>query len=494
MIFLHPIWLFALGALIIPVAIHLWNTRRGKTLKIGSISLINAASQKRSFSLKVTNLLLLLLRCLLLTLLTLVLTMPFWIKHHNASQIKGWVLIPKEEFKESYPRFKSSVDSLVKAGFEFHYFNRAFARADISQALADTTKYKGTNTSYWSLLPELDMQVPASLPVYLFTSNQATHFRGEKPHVASNFSWQTYTPADSVNAWIANAYLSNDNEIQVTVGGGKTSRTSFKSYSLRSGDQQTPFVVHTENGKLSVGLKNSSQTLNVDTSTWRFAIYAEKNSPDAQYVKAALQAIVQFTKHKSVIQQYAEISQIKVHQSWFFWLSAKPVNRPLDCDNLFSFENGKVKNVNSWINAGAAYPQKITLYKSLDAQQHTFAIWKDGFDNPVLGLERQSKINHYHFYNHFDPAWSDLVWSDQFPEMLLKLIVGPNSRSDLKYDKRILTDKQIMPVRNYQSHISTASITNHIDLSAHAWLLLMLIFIAERWLAHKKTAKQTVDA
>src|ERR1700743_1895371 len=124
MILLNAIWLFALAALSIPVAIHLWNIRQGKTLKVGSISLITVSSQKNSRSFKLHDLLLLLLRCLLLALLAFILMQPLWQKRINLAQIKGWILIPKESLKETYQKFKPEIDSLSKAGYEFHYFDK----------------------------------------------------------------------------------------------------------------------------------------------------------------------------------------------------------------------------------------------------------------------------------------------------------------------------------------------------------------------------------
>src|ERR1700709_2006379 len=111
MILLNPIWLYALAALSIPVAIHLWNVRPGKTLKVGSIALMNESAQKSSRSLKLHDILLLLVRCLLLALVALVSTMPLWQKQINSSTIKGWVLLPREHLKEGYGKFKPAIDS-----------------------------------------------------------------------------------------------------------------------------------------------------------------------------------------------------------------------------------------------------------------------------------------------------------------------------------------------------------------------------------------------
>jgi len=487
MIFLHPIWFFALAAISIPVAIHLWNIRKGKTLKVGSIALITAASQKKTVSRRLSDILLLLLRCLLLVLIASVLAIPLW-NRYNSPKIKGWVLIPKESVKEAYQKFKPKVDSLISEGFEFRYFNKDFAKADISKVLADTMHYPNSDFSYWTLIQQLSGQIVPSLPVYIFTSNCATHFTGEKPQVSLNLHWQTYTSADSVSKWIEKAWLTNNGDIKVVEGNSNLSGISYKNYSIHSGDQSTDFAVHTENGKISVRLKNSNEILPVDTSTWRFSIYADKSSPDAGYLKAALQSIIQFTKHKAVVRQYADASQIPSERSWLFWLSTKPINHQLQSDNLFVYENGKISNSNSWIETGAS-DEKIQLYKSISARDKRFAIWKDSFGKPVLSLENQSGKNLYHFYNRLDPSWSDLVWSDEFPKILLKLIVGPATQPDPKYDRRILSDQQIIPALTNERPVSVGKVSDYIDLSRYIWLLLALTFFVERWLAHNSKSK-----
>jgi hypothetical protein len=461
-------------------------------LKVGSISLITVSSQKKSRSLKLNDLLLLLLRCLLLALVAFVLAMPWW-QRYTSSAVKGWVLIPKEDLKETYQKFKPAIDSLTKAGYDFHYFNKGFEKADFSKALADTTIYTNTNVSYWSLMQQLDGQVASTLPVHLFSSNNANHFTGKKPEISLALHWQTYAPADSVGTWIEKAWVTNNNDIQIVEGNSKPSGTFYTEHTIRSGDQQTPFVVHTDNGEVIVGLKNSNESVAVDTSIWRFAIYADKNSSDAGYVKAALASIVQFTRHKALINQYTDAGQIPPRQDWVFWLSAKPISKQLDCSNLFVYENGKVKNSNSWINDESSPKQKINLYRSIiTVHNNDYPLWKDGYGDPVLSLQKREQTNIYHFNNRFDPAWSDLVWSNSFPKMLMELIVGQPAEPDRKYDRRVMDAKQIMPVINHEEHASN-KIIERADLSHYLWLLLVLIFAAERWLAHNKPSKQVVQ-
>lgn len=454
---------------------------------MGSITLIAAASQKRSLSRRLNDVLLLLLRCLLSMLLVFILAMPVWLRNSNSSKTKGWILIPKESVKEVYQKFKPKIGSFSKAGFEFHYFDKGFPKADINKALSDTTHYHNTDASYWTLIRQLNGQIASSLPVYVFTSNNAIHFTGEKPEVSLNLHWQTYTSADSVNRWIAKTWMTNTGDIEAIEGNSNPTGTFYKNYAIRSGDQSTSYAVHSDNGKLAVELKNSNERTAVDTSTSRFAIYADKNGPDAGYLKAALQSVVQFTRHKTVIKQYNESGQIPSKQNWLFWLSTRPVSKQLQYDNLFVYENGKIGHSDSWIEAPAS-DQKIELYRSLAANEKGLAIWKDGFGKPVLSSESQSGKNLYHFYSRFDPAWSDLVWSDEFPKMLLKLIIG-TTQPDTKNDKRILSDPQIMPVITNEHTVLVTKAADHIDMSRYAWLLLALTFFAERWLAHSNTSK-----
>jgi hypothetical protein len=145
--FLSPIWFFALAALSIPIVIHLWNIKPGKTLKVGSIMLISEASKTNRRSFKLVDILLFILRCLLLALLAFFLAAPVWQHFKTTKKVKGWMLLPKENVKESYQKFKPAVDSLTRAGYEFHYFESGFAKGDLTKILADTNRKDTTSTN-----------------------------------------------------------------------------------------------------------------------------------------------------------------------------------------------------------------------------------------------------------------------------------------------------------------------------------------------------------
>jgi hypothetical protein len=496
--FLNPIWLFAAAAVVIPVAIHLWNIRPGKVLKVGSISLMDAASRKSSRSFKLLDIPLFILRCLLLILLALLLAIPLWQKKLQSTKVKGWVLIPKENLQESYAKFKTGIDSLTNTGYEFHYFDQGFEKSDLKKILEhpkdSVFAENAQQPNYWSLVNQLNEKVPSTLPVHVFTPNRVNSFTGEKPQVALNLHWQTYIPADSTNTWVAGAWFNNNNTIRVVQGISKPSGTIYTYTNIQSGNQpNSPFTVNISNGQPTVSLKTGDKaTVNVDTATLQIAIYTDNNIADAGYLKAALQAVSQFTQRKTVIKQYSNAGAIPANQSWLFWLSEKPVNEKLlqQSRNIFHYEKGKVVNSTSWLNNTGPYSialqqQKIALFKLIETKSTIDNnVWHDGFGNPVLNVQKVGQNNSYTFYSRFNPTWNDLVWSNDFPAWMMKLLYN-NVTIANKYDKRVLDQQQIMPVNSNETHAVTVKTTGSINLSNYLWLVLALLFLAERWLANK---------
>jgi hypothetical protein len=52
---LEPIWLAAAAAISVPVAVHLWNDRRGKVLLIGSVALLSGVNKRMAWSRRITQ-------------------------------------------------------------------------------------------------------------------------------------------------------------------------------------------------------------------------------------------------------------------------------------------------------------------------------------------------------------------------------------------------------------------------------------------------------
>ena len=492
--FLSPIWFVALAALSVPVMIHLWNVKQGKTLKVGSISLITEASKSNRRSFKLLDLLLLALRCLLLAILAAFLASPVWQQYKSAQKVKGWVLIPKEGFVPTYTHFKPQIDSLTRLGYEFHFFSTGFIKQDLPELMKDQLpeNLQGKDTlNYWALIKQLADTVSHQLPVALFTPNGINHFKGNRPTTALNLNWQTYTVADSVNRWIASAAFTNTNTIKLSLGNGSPAGIYYTNQIINNGGSGE-ISVDVDKGQPFVSLKNNPQgRIAVDTSTLRIAIYTDKYAVDANYLQAALSAATGFSGRKTIIQRYNNPAQIKRNLSWLFWLSDKPISEQLsrDSKNVFKYKPGKAVDVTTWIKPDDNYNRVIagnliTMHRLVASKPTNQKVWQDGFGRTVLGLDG----NTYHFYSHFNPLWNDLVWSDDFPKLILKLIAGQPKPLPAQYDKRILSDAQLQPIRVKSTEVrSSQSPAAQTDLSGYFWLALVVLFISERILSHQKT-------
>jgi hypothetical protein len=492
MSFLSPLWLFSIVAISIPVLIHLWNIRPGKTLKVGSIALIDTSSRKNSRSFNLLELLLLLLRCLLLILVAFVLATPFLKTQAITGKSKGWLLISKSDFHEAYQRYKHKADSLVQAGYELHYFNAGFQKTTILQAAADTTNQNAeTATPYWNLLQQLNYRLPAAVPVYIITPNSLNSFTNSKPNTALKLHWLTYTAKDSTATWIQRAWFTENKDIHIVSGASQPSGTVYHTENIKqSAIENSPYALNIHNGRPFISIKNSTaKPVEIDTAVMKIDILAGANASDAGYIRAALQSISQFTQQNILVTAYNSNHPTK--KNWLFWLTDQPLDQATlnYYDHILIYENGKPEAINSIVNTGSTKtsPQAISLYKTITAKTYPGeAEWTDGYGTPILSDELTGTTHLHHFFSHFNPAWNDLVWNAGFPQIICQLIEPLAEYPDnVVYDKRTISDKQLQPEVMAGGHVSPTVAGATTAITHYFWLLLVLIFIMERWLAHK---------
>src|ERR1700743_2208900 len=110
---LETIWLAAMSGILVPVLVHLWNDRRGKVLRIGSVALLAGASKRMAWRRRISEWWLLVMRGLLLMALALLLAGPYWQRSPGG---KGWVLTGSA----AVGPYRGMIDSLVAAGYEQH--------------------------------------------------------------------------------------------------------------------------------------------------------------------------------------------------------------------------------------------------------------------------------------------------------------------------------------------------------------------------------------
>ena len=496
---INPIWLYAIGGISIPLIIHLWNIKKGKTLKIGSISLLGESSRQSARSLKLIDLLLLFLRCLLLIILALIIAGPVWNSKINTALNKGWILIEKENLVETYTKFKSEIDSLNDLAYEFHYFEPEFELAKIQDALKEKSSAKTSEEllPYWSLIKLLDDKIPQNTKALLYTPNRLNRLGAERPVLSKQLSWKTYTPSDSTGTWIDNAWFSESDSVRVTIASSSPAGTTYKTETIDPASKNTSFAIDIQNGKASLKFKDSQQgdslPVIIDTATIRIAIYTDKFKNDAGYLKAAISAIQKYTGRKIKLSEYSTIN-IPSGQNVIFWLSESVV--PLGIfplNSLFVYEKGKMETVSSRLKlspANSLIQKDIDLYKRINYSEiggSGFPVWEDGYGQPILDLQMKNKLSVFHFYSRFNPDWNELVWSNDFPKALIPVIIPEQNAPEMHpSDKRIVTQTQIAATFLKESaQPSDKNMKSQKSLKDQFWLALVLIFLLERYLTFR---------
>lgn len=135
--FLAPLWLAALASLVVPLALHLWDRRKGRAIRVGSIRLLSGSPPPMARRPRLHDPWLLALRCALLAALALALARPYWAPHGRTIP-PTWALVATDVADRA-----GLVDSLERTGRTV----RPLDPADLwlSLAIADQSAPPGTH-------------------------------------------------------------------------------------------------------------------------------------------------------------------------------------------------------------------------------------------------------------------------------------------------------------------------------------------------------------
>lgn len=451
MALLYPFGLLALAGLIIPVLIHLWSVKQGKVLKIGSIALLGENATASSKSIKITDLLLFILRCLIIVLIACVIALPYFKTTALNQKNKGWILMEKAQLKQAYQTNRPSIDSLLNLGFELRDFNSGFNKFDLKDSALRSSAT--ANLNYSSLLNQLNEQIPAGYAAHIFADRKLLHFEGNLPKPNFSLVWNDLQVSDTLKTWT------------------------------------TKFLDKTYKGKSTPSFTSYSSDLTQNLPIVNVVIY-EGNDNDSRYIKAALNAIADFTKRKIIVDNWNTLSSSKADV--LFWLSEQPIERAKykKGASLITYQKGKIISVNSTLQVSSSPNQHIPLTKRIAPDNlKGSSVWIDGFGQPVLLKEYNSNFNHFHFYSRFNPQWTELVWNEQFVKALIPIVLGQSIDANFGFedhdaDQRVLAQRQI-PVSNYKT-TNVFTTHSHRDITEWIWVIAFIFLIVERILSLRK--------
>ncbi|MBD0256332.1 MAG: BatA domain-containing protein [Cytophagales bacterium] len=495
MFLLQPFWLFSLLGLAIPVAIHLWNRKRGRRIRVGSIALLRETQSRRMSSLRLTEAGLLLLRCLVLALLGLGLAGPRWQAGRTDTQRPLVLVSPalRKPLRDTTGLVRRTLDSLAGPDKEVRWFADGFPALALPEGVAEAAG--ATAGDYWGLLRAADARWAGGTPVYLLTDERLAALRGERPAVALDLKWLTFPTGDSTARTVREAFLTPSDSLRVTFRESRPEGNGQQVASLPAvpgtypGPGGTPWRVSRENGLPTVQLGNG-RPVRADTTTTRIVIYHQPAyHADARYVGAATEAVARFTGRKIAVQTVARADALPAAADWLFWLSHEPLpdGRPRVA---FRYpRTDSARDADTWLRWPLPTARPLRVYRRFTAASPGVPVWQDGYGQPVLTAQQGPAGRVYYFSVRFDPQWNDLAWSEAFPEALLDLLNEALPRTGSTGtdfpDLRGVDTRQLLP-RHADRETARPERENGVDLREPLLLAAVLLFGLERLLSHRR--------
>ncbi|UOQ66950.1 BatA domain-containing protein [Hymenobacter volaticus] len=348
--------LLALLALAVPLAIHLWNHRPGRTVQVGSVRWLAAAANRRLRNLRLEQVWLLLLRAAVVVLLALAVAQPVWLRSLPQQPVRGHVLLSPEVLRpEVLPALRPGIDSLRQRGFALRLFAPGF-RAISPQAwtspdslvklsaapgatalAAGAPSLSGSATlpdDYWARAQQVTDSFPDQ-PLRVVSGATRKHFTGPRPVLPARLTWQTVPLPDSA-VWLAEAAVAKPGMLRLVVGRSTEDATTFRvvqqpvpraAAPLRvSGLPELHYQPAQADHSATIEQPNRPP-VPVAANPLRVVLYTDAaHTESARYVRAALEAAALGLAQRleitpgSPTAAFAEATA----PDWLFWLSDKP--------------------------------------------------------------------------------------------------------------------------------------------------------------------------
>ena len=426
MSFLNPTYLWALIGLAIPIAIHLWSKKEGKTIKISSIKLLSEKDSKQSSSISLNELLLLLFRLSIITLIVLIMVEP-QIKKESINASITYIIEPSLITNNG---IASLIDSL-QSNSSVRLLQNKFP--ELTENTLNKSKIEIPN--YWQLAKEMEVLQTDSIVV--FTNAFAKGLKGKRPSINKNTEWIIINNGKRLEEVIQVTKKEKSTELISLLSDDKS--LYFKKESTTLGK----LMLNKSKDSIQIASDNTQEWLQLKTETLRniLLFFDAQYSNESRYIEAGINAISQHLNHP-----------IKI-------------NKTQDSENIdFSLYNNIV-----WLS-NTPLPNKSSralIYKP------------DIFASNII-IEGESK-NEFHLTKSLN---SENIIEKHLTEHLLSwLNLNPELEAKIaSLDKRVASKAELIPVYNNQKTKSTFIET----ISITKWLLLLLalLLVTERIIAY----------
>jgi hypothetical protein len=287
MSFAHPLYLWTLLGLLVPIAIHLWSKKEAKTIKIGSVQLLSESISMQSSSIQLNEFWLLLLRMFIVGLLSIILAKPQWnskVKNSSLTYIVEPILSQNKDFM-------SRLDSLSD-GQEIRLLERDFSIWEYGSMIEKTTEV----IDYWSLASEMDALKTDSIVV--FTKGYRKGLIGSRPETNHHIKWIVVDAAQKVEKPLLAYKRGEKLQLYSSVSNSFQTEISNKYISLG-----TEYILNSVADSLTVvnGDSISKVTVILQKPIEVSLYYLDSLVRDKRYLEAAFATLSQYLDREIIV-------------------------------------------------------------------------------------------------------------------------------------------------------------------------------------------------
>jgi len=305
MVFANPSYLWALLGLLVPLAIHLWSKKESKTIKIGSIQLLDESNSRQSSSIQLNEWLLLLLRMLIIALIVLLMTGPQWRTKGNQKQITYLV----EASIANEASISSVLDSLQEESPVLLLENGFPEWEDDAGYQSDKEQ-----PNYWQLVQKMDSLRSDSIVV--FTKALVKGIKSMRPNTQKKIHWVVVESEETQDQPLM-AYK-RESGVELITASSSGRATKINKELLEEG-------FNISNDSLRLLSEEPQTVLLKKLDTLQINLYVEDDfEREGKYIEASFRALSAFLKREIVVHKEDEFARNQADLN--IWLSKGPNN------------------------------------------------------------------------------------------------------------------------------------------------------------------------
>ncbi|AIZ62896.1 hypothetical protein PK28_02890 [Hymenobacter sp. DG25B] len=495
-----------MGALVVPLAIYLWNRRPGRTVQVGSLRWLEAGANRRLRKLSPEQLLLFLLRVAVLALLAL--AGPVW--QRPARPQRGPVLISPELLtSRGVEAVRPQIDSLRRQGHSLRLLQRGFPLVPAAAWLRPDSAYPASRKpqpvdNLWARLQQATDSFPQGR-LWAFTSVRLRNFQGGRPALPRRLAW-TAVPLDDSVTWVQAAFRPSPTTLTLLLGRSAENRTTFRTIT-RPVSSQPIAVPGLGNWQYQASadralLVSATDTIPVRTDAWHVWVRAAPSyTEEARHMRAALRAAALGVAMPLQLTVSADVPPPAKPLDWVFWLTDEPLPAQLQARmatglHIWQVAAGPGKVATTHF---APFPEgpvvSIQRRGEAAAPDGSLALWADATGRPLLSYTPAQKGGYYQLHTRLQAGWSELGETAELPALLLPLL-SPNPTLLPAHDYRALPAAPLQRFADTPPSAQPVMAKSPVALDLRVWWILAagIVWAIERLVASRQARLSAVKA